>query len=216
MKIIDISGADLPGLSANLLEAGNLQVRNDAVVKGQLQVSSGINVGSSGIYSNGNIGLSGTLMLINDTLPSYSPPGTIQIYAEDVAVTSELKVRDEAGNITTLSPHNFSLIGESSEEMAWSYYSERNGKKINVDMLKSIRLLERLSGEKLVYVEDEEHTIIPSLDKAPFKKSTSGLLCEDKISRMEEIINRQSQEIIILETKIAQLATFVNNIEIPE
>ena len=32
--------------------------------------------------------------------------------------------------------------------MAWSYYSEKNGKKINVDMLKLARMVESLTGEK--------------------------------------------------------------------
>jgi hypothetical protein len=74
------------------------------------------------------------------------------LYTEDVSSSSELKVRDEAGNVTTLSPHNFSLISEGpSEDMAWSYYSERDGKRINIDMLKAIRVLEKLSGEKLVH-----------------------------------------------------------------
>ena len=69
-----------------------------------------------------------------------------------VSSSSELKVRDEAGNVTTLSPHNFDLIPEGpSEDMAWSYYSERDGKRINVDMLKAVRLLEQLSGEQLVF-----------------------------------------------------------------
>ena len=59
---------------------------------------------------------------------------------------------DESGNHTTLSPHNFSLIEDGpSEEMAWSYYSERGGKKINADMTMALRLLEGLTGEKLVY-----------------------------------------------------------------
>jgi hypothetical protein len=63
-------------------------------------------------------------------------------------------VRDEAGNVTTLSPHNFALIpGGPSEPMAWAYYSERAGHRINVDMLRLARLVERLAGEKLVYEE---------------------------------------------------------------
>lgn len=79
----------------------------------------------------------------------------VYLYAEDVASSSELKVIDEAGNITTLSPHNFSLIPEGpSEDLAWSYYSENKGKKINVDMLKLARILEKLTGEKLVYIEE--------------------------------------------------------------
>jgi hypothetical protein len=94
----------------------------------------------------------GTFAIFNGTAPTGSVADGCVLYTEDVSSSSELKVRDEAGNVTTLSPHNFELIPEGpSEDMAWSYYSERDGKRINVDMLKAIRLLEKLSGEQLVY-----------------------------------------------------------------
>jgi hypothetical protein len=94
----------------------------------------------------------GTLAIFNGTAPTGSVTDGVILYAEDVSSSSELKVRDEAGNVTTLSPHNFSLIPEGpSEEMAWAYYSEKNGKRINVDMLKLARMVEKLTGEQLVY-----------------------------------------------------------------
>ena len=94
----------------------------------------------------------GTFAIFNGTAPTGSVTNGCILYAEDVSSSSELKVRDEAGNVTTLSPHNFSLIPEGpSEDMAWSYYSERDGRRINIDMLKAIRLLEKISGEQLVY-----------------------------------------------------------------
>lgn len=94
----------------------------------------------------------GNIVLYNGTAPAGNATNGIVLYAEDVSSSSELKVRDEAGNVTTLSPHNFELIPEGpSEEMAWSYFSERDGKRINVDMLKAIRVLEKLSGEQLVF-----------------------------------------------------------------
>ncbi len=94
----------------------------------------------------------GTFAIFNGTAPTGSVTDGCVLYTEDVSSSSELKVRDEAGNVTTLSPHNFSLISEGpSEDMAWSYYSERDGKRINIDMLKAIRVLEKLSGEKLVH-----------------------------------------------------------------
>jgi hypothetical protein len=114
------------------------------------------------IDSNGNLIIGGTvagassqgnLVLFNGTAPTGNVTNGITLYAEDVSSSSELKVRDEAGNVTTLSPHNFDLIPEGpSEDMAWSYYSERDGQRINVDMLKAIRLLEQLTGEKLVHM----------------------------------------------------------------
>jgi hypothetical protein len=95
----------------------------------------------------------GNIVLYNGTAPTGNATDGVILYAEDVSASSELKVRDEAGNVTTLSPHNFELIPEGpSEDMAWSYYSERDGKRINVDMLKAIRLLEQITGEKLVHM----------------------------------------------------------------
>ena len=94
----------------------------------------------------------GNLVMFNGTAPTGNVTNGCTLFCEDVSSSSELKVRDEAGNVTTLSPHNFSLIPEGpSEDMAWSYYSERDGKRINIDMLKAIRLLEKISGEQLVY-----------------------------------------------------------------
>ena len=111
LKVIDISGAEVTSLIAHSLEAGNLQVRNDMIAQGQLQVTGGVNVGAGGLFSDGNVGISGTIAIANDIAPTSSPPNLVHLYAEDVAASSELKVRDEAGNITTLSPHNFSLTG---------------------------------------------------------------------------------------------------------
>ncbi len=156
LKVIDVSGAEVTALTAHSLEAGNLQVRNDIIAQGQLQVTSGVSIGSGGLFSDGNIGLSGSLAIANDIAPTSSPQNLVQLYAEDDAGSSELQVRDEAGNVTTLSPHNFSLIGEPSEPMAWSYFSERGTTSINVDMLRAIRILEDISGSKLVYLSDDD------------------------------------------------------------
>jgi hypothetical protein len=78
----------------------------------------------------------------------------------------EMKVLDELGNTTTISPHNFDLIpGGASEDRAWGYYSEKDivddegnvtaTQKVNVDMMKLARLVEELTGEKLVYTEED-------------------------------------------------------------
>lgn len=89
----------------------------------------------------------------NGVAPASSPPNMVQLFARDTGMTSTLWVRDEAGNVTSLTPHNFSLIeGGASEDMAWAYYSERGGTAINVDMLRVIRVVETLSGESLVHV----------------------------------------------------------------
>jgi hypothetical protein len=61
IDIVDISGAEFSSLVANSLEAGNLQIRNDIVVQGQLQVNTGLNVGVGGIFSRGDVGVAGDL-----------------------------------------------------------------------------------------------------------------------------------------------------------
>ncbi|MFH1838438.1 MAG: hypothetical protein ABH808_03020, partial [Candidatus Kuenenbacteria bacterium] len=56
-RIIDISGIDAVSVIANSLEAGNLQVQNDIIAQGQVQISGGLSVGSGGIYSQGATGV---------------------------------------------------------------------------------------------------------------------------------------------------------------
>jgi len=126
----------------------------------------GSSVATSGTainFDGNNLRLGGTtspasatvsLVLFNGTAPTGSVVNGVVVFAQDVSASSELRVRDEAGNVTTLSPHNFSLIPEGpSEDMAWSYYSERGDRKVNIDMMKLARAVERLTGEKLVYEE---------------------------------------------------------------
>jgi hypothetical protein len=117
--------------------------------------------------ANGNVGIGVTsfgtsaanvLGIRNGTAPSTSPADMVQLYAEDVSSSSELKVRDEAGNVTTLSPHNFSLIPQgASEPLAWAFYgqSEKASAAINVDMLAVVREVERLSGKQLVFIKKQ-------------------------------------------------------------
>ena len=62
------------------------------------------------------------------------------IYAKDDA-TAEVFVRDEAGNVTKISPHN--------EQGEWEYYSRnvKTGKTVRVNMEQMIRDIEQLTGK---------------------------------------------------------------------
>ena len=78
------------------------------------------------------------------------------MYGQSAAL-AELKVRDEAGNVTTLSPHAFELFEpDDSQTFPFSYYSENKyiGKRINVDMYGLAREIEKLTGKKFIYEED--------------------------------------------------------------
>lgn len=92
-----------------------------------------------------------TLHLVNRTSGPGTPSGGARLYA----YSGELVGVDSSGNSTTLTPHRFDLIpGGASEPMAWSYYGERDGCAINVDMLHLARLVEGLTGEQLVYIQE--------------------------------------------------------------
>jgi hypothetical protein len=51
---------------AHSLEAGSLQVRNDIIAQGQLQVRGGANIGSGGLFSDGDAGFAQNVDIIGD------------------------------------------------------------------------------------------------------------------------------------------------------
>ena len=98
------------------------------------------------------------LAIYNGTAPSSSPANTVQLYANDDSSSpnlSVLRLRDEEGNDTVISPHDFGGHAPS-EPLAWAYHSTsaKEKKSITVDMLRVVRVLEQLSGEQLVYIEE--------------------------------------------------------------
>jgi hypothetical protein len=66
------------------------------------------------------------------------------IYAKDDTGSAEVYVRDEAGNVTKLSPHN--------TQGNWEYFSRNviTGKVVRIDMEKMVRKLEELTGERFI------------------------------------------------------------------
>jgi len=138
-------------------------------VAGIIQTNSGVQLTAGNLLVGGTAqpqSASSSIVIYNGTPPTSPVSFGAILYTENVYYTppgssppapisyTALQVMDSNGNVTTLSPHNFSLIPEGpSEPMAWSYYSENNGNKINVDMLKMARLLEKITGEKLVHIE---------------------------------------------------------------
>jgi hypothetical protein len=78
--------------------------------------------------------------------------------------SGELYAIDSSHNNTQITPHNWGLISSGpSEELAWTYYSQRPNpsnseqmQTINCDMAKVIRKVEDLVGEKLIYTENSD------------------------------------------------------------
>jgi len=117
------------------------------------------------LTSAGNASVNGNALIGTTTVPSANA-GKVLVFGDNGATaptlgasttalyqrSGEQYVKDAAGNETLLSPHNFRRIpGGRSEDMAWSVYSERDGRFITVDMTRMIRLVEKLSGETLIY-----------------------------------------------------------------
>ena len=77
-----------------------------------------------------------------------SDPSTVannaHIYAKDDSSSAEVFVRDEAGNVTKISPHN--------EDGDWEYYSRntKTGKTVRVNMEEMIRDIEKLTGKTYI------------------------------------------------------------------
>ena len=139
-----------------------------------------------GFFSDGPISANGLLELGEISAGLSVPNDQVRLFAQDSGGTAELRVQDEAGNVTTLSPHNFSLVGDPSEPLAWSYYSENSHGRINVDMLRVVRLLEELSGETLVHVKGADGaTVEPESAEVPSLRQQIQEL-EHKNRRLEE------------------------------
>ena len=112
---------------------------------------------------NGSNNISGrfrsdSLQLLNDTSLRVtghvelgvlaSDPNTTtdiaHIYAKDESSSAEVFVRDEAGNVTKISPHN--------EKGEWEYFSRntKTGKTVRVNMEEMIRDIEKLTGKSYI------------------------------------------------------------------
>ena len=93
------------------------------------------NISTLSIATNGNPG----------TDPA-TDSGVGYIYAK--GTTAELFVKDGAGNITQISPHN--------EDAEWIYYSEnvKTGKRVKVNMEKMFRRLEQITGETFFEIDE--------------------------------------------------------------
>ena len=128
-----LSNATAIGANAIVTSSNTIQLGDENVTL--VKTEGAILLGLNGMLADGNAGF-------------YS--------RKSESAVAQLIVFDSDSNESIVSPHNFELIGTPSEDMAWSFYSKnsKKGKQINVDMMKMVRLVERLSGEKLIHLAD--------------------------------------------------------------
>lgn len=169
-------------------------------IEGRLTVDNNLHIGPA----LGSPAGSNFIAIENGTEPSASLTDGVLLYAKDYidgdgTSTSELFVRDEDGNVTDISPHNFSLIPEGpSEDISWAFYSEQRNlqKVVNVDMLKAVRVIEGLSGEKLVHIADlEGNPIVEEENTSSSLKEEIEVLKEQNATLQEQL--NQMQEMIL-------------------
>ena len=99
------------------------------------------------------------LAFAQGTDPTGIAANTAGIYVKDVTGTAELFGFDEAGNFPQLTPHPNGFLNTlplTNRVYPWAYSAENVylGKKIQVDMAGLVATVERLSGEKFMYVTD--------------------------------------------------------------
>jgi hypothetical protein len=106
----------------------------------------------------------GMCLVIGPTSSSLGVTGGLTDACVLVNRSGELFAVDHDHNNTQITPHNWGLISDGpSEELAWTYYSQRPNpsnneemQTINCDITKVIRKVEDLVGEKLIYTENSE------------------------------------------------------------
>jgi hypothetical protein len=140
--------------------ANDMEFWTDAAERMKIDASGNVAIGNTSPTQK--LDMNGKLKMRDTSIPSEGEASSAMFFCN----SGEMRVIDASGNITVLSPHNFSLIpGGASEDRAWGYYSEKNTvddegnvtttQKVNVDMMKLARLVEELTGEKLVYTEED-------------------------------------------------------------
>ena len=168
-------------------------------------VSTTLSTPRFGVRSDGGV----VLYNRSNTITSSETDGVI-LFAEDVSGSSMLKVRNEAGFVTVLSPHNFSLIPAGpSEELSWSFYSEHAPTEtaINVDLLKVVREVEQLTGKNLVFTANtEDKNADGTYSKINMPKAINNSLAKqvDELKSEIETLHRKNKELRMMVQQLAK------------
>jgi hypothetical protein len=127
----------------------NIQTINTGASSGattKIEITDNVVVKNPKAATTAALSVEGSIRLKNTSNPS-NVTDSAHIFAKDDGSTSEVYVRDEAGNETKISPHN--------QSGQWEYFSRNinTGKVFRVNMEKMIRKLEQITGESFIETE---------------------------------------------------------------
>ncbi|MCK5022248.1 MAG: tail fiber domain-containing protein, partial [Candidatus Pacebacteria bacterium] len=159
LKVIDISGMETTSMIAHSLEAGNLQVRNDIIAQGQLQVTGGITAGSGGIYSTGPVGVFASTTAAALTINQHLTGDLLNVFDN---TGSEIFTIEEGGNVgigDSTPTYQLTLSTDSAYKLSsgtWSYTSDEKLKDINGDFTRGLEALDDLYPVYFNFKKDNE------------------------------------------------------------
>ncbi len=128
---------------------------------GELQVVNHVQIGTNLGMGTDTFGTSadGVIAIAEGTSPTTSPADMIQMYC----TTGELRVRDEAGNVTTQSPHSKDAPFDRTGRLSTYVYHDYNvyeGNEVWLDVYGALEALESLTPQQFIYsrrVEPKYH-----------------------------------------------------------
>ena len=151
-------GNDGINYALNITDAAEIASRHTFYGNGnaRLSVSAGsVSIGTANVPSGG--GVPAVVLAQASGNPTGIPSNTAGLVAKDVSGTCELFAWDESGNVTQISAHNFDLFSpDPSYVYPMSFHSENPylGKKIAIDLYCLAIEVEKLTGKKIIHIED--------------------------------------------------------------
>ncbi len=92
LQVYDVTGVEATSVLAHSLEAGSLQVRDNAYINNQLAIGGGLDVGVGGIFSDGAVGIKGnagnTLLTLQPSVALTEPALFLDLRAGSGAITN--------------------------------------------------------------------------------------------------------------------------------
>lgn len=136
-KITGKIGSVADGSEQGIIEFANMK-------NGSSGITARLRHDSFQLLNDTNLSVSGVVKLDVQSGDPSNSAGSAHVYTKDVGGSAEVFVRDEAGNVTQISPHN--------PEGEWQYFSRNTitGKVVKINMEKMIRKLEEITGESFM------------------------------------------------------------------